>query len=230
MQWSDLTVQQFQQLTELWQGGEADPALLMFDMVEVCHRLTPNQVDSLTTTDFNKLVAELSFLNEIPAWKPVKYVDVNGMRYRFVYDVRQIHAARNIEVKTFGQGGLIPNMHKVAASMVVPQRRDRVLRWRWVDDLYDAAKHQEYANDLLQAPITAIYGSALFFCEVFMRSIPGIADYLTSTITDPTKKKEARQLLLDSCKTLDGSTTLSALQSLNASHWKQPMNYHTSNS
>lgn len=230
MQWSDITVQQFQQLTELWQDGKADPALLMFDMVEVCHRLTPNQVDSLSNEDFNRLVAELAFLNEVPAWKPHRFVTVDGRRYRFVYDVRQIHAARNIEVKSFGQGGLIPNMHKMAASMVVPQRRDRVLPWRWVDDLYDASKHEQYAADLLQAPITAIHGSALFFCEVFMKSIPAIADYLTSTIQEPTMREQAKQLLLNSCKILDGNTTPFQLQNLNALLSMQPTSYPTSNS
>ena len=230
MQWSDITVQQFQQLTELWQDGKADPVLLMFDMVEVCHRLTPNQVDSLSNQDFARLAAELAFLNVIPDWKPQRYVDVDGRRYRFVYDVRQIHAARNIEVKSFSQGGLIPNMHRMAASMVVPQKKHKLYRWQWVDDKYDAAKHEQYANDLLQAPITSIYGSAVFFCEVFMKSIPAIADYLTSSIMDPKMKMEAKQLLLDSCRISDGSTTLSQLESLKASALMQLGNFPISNS
>lgn len=228
MQWSDITVQQFQQLSELWQGAaERDEELVMIDMACICYNMTEHQVDSLSVLDLRKLVTGLAFLNEIPAWQPVKFVTANGRRYRFVYDVRQIHAARNMEVKQFGSNGLIPNMHRMAASMVVPQARNRFGRWK--DLPYDAAKHEQYASDLLQAPITAVHGSALFFCEVFSKSIQATADYLTSTIPKE-RRTEAQQLLLDSCRLMAGSTTPSKSQSSSVSASPQLTSFPTSNS
>jgi len=53
---------------------------------------------------------------------------------------------------------------------------------------------------------SAIYGSALFFCEIFRKSIAASADYLTSTIPME-KRAEAKSLLLNSCNLLDGTTT-----------------------
>ena len=181
MTWDNITVEQFQQLTDIWQQSEGQETLFVLaDMIQVCHGLTRRQVDSMAPAgdEFRRLCRELDFLNKQPEWKPVRHVVLNGRRYRFVYDVRQIHAARNIEVKHFNQGGFVMNMHKLAASMVMPQKRN----WfgKWVDDTYDAAKHEQYASDLRQCPITAIYGSALFFCELFTRSTADILDSLKS--------------------------------------------------
>lgn len=205
MQWHDITVQQFQQITEIWQGADkSDPAFFMMDIYGICHNLTPKQVDSIPTVEMNARIKELDFLKDIPEWEPVRHFTANGRRYRFVYDVRQIHAARNIEVKQFSAGGFIPEMHKMAASMVMPQRRN----WygKWVDDAYDAAKHEQYAADILQAPITGIYGSSLFFCEVFTKSMAAIQDYLISQMPETTRE-EATRLLAGSCRILDGIST-----------------------
>lgn len=216
MTWNDLTVQQFQHIIELQKGSREidDPFLVAADLVEICFNLTRNQLDSLSTIEFKKLCKELDFLNEQPNWKPVPFVVVNGRRYRFVYDVRQIHAARNIEVKHFHDGGIIDNLHKMAASMVVPQRRHKWFRWRWVDAEYDAAKHKEYADDLRQAPITAIHGSAVFFCEVFKTSIAAMSDYLTSTMPTPETRIQLQQLLQSFTNSSDGSLMPQPLQDL----------------
>lgn len=210
MTWNDITVQQYQQLTELWLGSkDVEPLFIMADEVEICYRLTRHQVDSLSMQEFQQFHADLNFLREIPDWQMVKHFKANGRRYRFVYDVRQIHAARNIEVKHFSQGDFIQNLHKSAASMVMPQRRNVFGKWR--DEEYDASKHEQYAADMLQAPITAVYGSAVFFCAVWTKSIEAMSDYLTSPKTMakiPTKmQEELRKLLLDSCKTMGGSLT-----------------------
>ena len=228
MKWQDVTVQQFQQLTDLRQDAlTRDPAFLVFDMVGIFYNMSPTQVDSLSVDELNKLSAELSFLQDMPDWKPERFVEVDGRHYRFVYDVRQIHAARNIEVKHFANGDFISNLHTMAASMVIPQRLRKSGLWK--DDKYDAAKHQQYADDMRQAPITSIYGSAVFFCKVFQKLIPSITDYLVSSL--PMEMREqARQSLLSSCEILDGSTTPSVLPNLSVSPWTGLMNSPTSNS
>ena len=224
MKWQDITVEQFQMLSELWQGADLNDPAIAFDMVGICYNLTPHQVDSMSVADMSELIKGLAFLNEIPDWKPVRFVDVNGRRYRFVYDVRQIHAARNIEVKHFSQEGVIQAMHKMAASMVIPQRRNYFGQWK--DVPYDSARHEQYAADLRQAPITAIHGSALFFCGVFTKLIEATADYLTSTIPE-NKRQEAKEALLSLCSSSDGSTTPLLLQSLSASPLIKPTTSHT---
>lgn len=206
MQWSDITVFQFQQLFALWDDPETKDrkteADVMAEAVAICFGLSLNQVDSMPFEEFKEKAAALDFLTTQPPAKTVKHFTANGRRYRFVFDVRQIHAGRNIEVKHFSKAAFPVSLHRQAASMVIPQRRT----WygRWVDDTYDAAKHEEYASDILQAPITAIHGSAVFFCKLFINLITSTADYLTSTI--PMRmREEAKYILLNSWKSLDGT-------------------------
>lgn len=216
MNWSDITVQQFQQLEEIRLRSEGlEPLLVGLDMIGVCYNLTPAQVDSLSTSDVNRLAREMVSLNDVPDWKPVKTFMVDRRRYRFVYDVRQIHAARNIEVKVFeSQGGFIANMHKMAASMVVPQKKNF---WRnWIDDTYNAANHEQYADDILQASISAIYGSALFFCGVLMNAMPLLEDYMTSKIPEA-MRSQASQTLAASFEIMAGNFPQLKLQSMSAS-------------
>jgi hypothetical protein len=80
--------------------------------------------------------------------------------------------ARYIETKFFAED-VTNNLHKIAASMVVPMK----LTWRgWKVAKYDSTKHEEYANDLLSAPFESVYGSLVFFCQVLRDSIRIIVD------------------------------------------------------
>jgi hypothetical protein len=228
MNWQNVTVQQFQELDDLRQeSATLDPAFVVMRMVEIFYNMSPSEVDSLTVPELNDKAAALSFLSDMPDFPASRHVVVNGRRYRFVYDVRQIHAARNLEVKQYSSGGFINNIHKMAASMVIPQKRNRMGLWR--DAKYNAAHHEQYSADLRQAPITAIYGSALFFCNLFKELIPLIADYLVSTLPME-MREEAKRLLVASSQISDGSIAPSQLQTLKTSASTQPTNYHTSKS
>lgn len=228
MNWQNVTVQQFQELDILRQeSASLDPAFVVFRLVEIFYNMSPSEVDSLTIEQLNDKAAALDFLSAMPDFPAERHTFVNGRRYRFVYDVRQIRAARNLEVKQYSQGGFIPNIHKMAASMVVPQKRNRMSLWR--DAPYNAAHHEQYSTDLRQAPITAIYGSALFFCNLFKELIPIIADYLVSSLPME-MREEAKRLLVASSAILDGSITPQLLQSLSGLALTQPTTYPTSNS
>lgn len=202
MTWDDITVYQFQQLAALpHPATELEQAERVIQTVCIVYNLTERQVDSLSLADYHKLLSGLTFLNAPPEWKPAKHFTANKRRYRLVYDVRQIHAGRYIEVKHFAQD-FVTNMHKVAASIIIPQRRNALGIWK--DAKYDAAQHERYAEDILQAPITAIHGSAVFFCKLYTTSMRNLKDYLMPKI--PTEMRaQAEKALIDSCGILDGS-------------------------
>jgi len=140
MNWNDLTVWQYQQIYPIVTKPEKDWTNLDVEskLVGILYNITDTQVDSLSVGEFNKMKATLGFLDDKIEGKPVKYTEVNGKRYRFIYDVQQIKAARYIESKVFSTD-LVGNIHKLAASMVMPQRKT----WygRWVDEKYDSSKH-----------------------------------------------------------------------------------------
>lgn len=205
MTWNELTVWQYQQIYPIVTKPEKDWTNLDVEskLVGIIYNLTDTQVDSLTIQQFNNLRETLDFLDNKIEGKPVKYTQVNGKRYRFVYDVQQMKAARYIESKVFS-ADLISNLHKLAASMVMPQRKT----WygKWVDDKYDAAKHSEYAADLQASNFVHIYHSVVFFYQVYRNWIEVTKDYLVTEMTSKGLTKEvADQVVQTLCETLDGS-------------------------
>jgi hypothetical protein len=205
MTWNDLTVWQYQQIYPIVTKPEKDWTMLDVEskLVGILHNLTDTQVDSLSVAEFNKLKVTLAFLDDKIEGKPVKYTEVNGKRYRFIYDVQQIKAARYIETKVFSTD-LVGNLHKLAASMVMPQRKT----WygKWVDDKYDASKHSEYAEDLQGANFLHVYHSIVFFYQVYRNWIEVSKDYLVQEMMNQGMTMDLAvkgvQIL---CDTLDGS-------------------------
>jgi hypothetical protein len=222
MTWNELTVWQYQQIYPIVTKPEKDWTTLDVEskLVGIIFNLTDIQVDSLSVKQFNNLKATLDFLDDKIEGKPVKYTEVNGKRYRFIYDVQQIKAARYIETKVFSTD-LVGNLHKLAASMVMPQRKT----WwgKWVDDKYDAAKHSEYAEDLQAANFMHVYHSIVFFYQVYRNWIEVSRDYMIQEMTKAGMTKEqADSVVLLLCESTGGiippnllpNTKISELQKL----------------
>ncbi len=131
-------------------------------------------------------------------------------------------AARYIESKVFSTD-LISNLHKLAASMVMPQRKT----WygKWVDDTYDAAKHSEYAADIQASNFVHIYHSVVFFYQVYRNWIEVSKGYLVQEMTNKGLTKEvADQVVQTLCETLDGNIAPNLLPTAKISQLIKAMN------
>jgi hypothetical protein len=224
MTWNDLTVWQYQQIYPIVTKPEKDWTTLDVEskLVGIIFNLTDTQVDSLSVKQFNNLKATLDFLDDKIEGKPVKYTEVNGKRYRFIYDVQQIKAARYIETKVFSTD-LVGNLHKLSASMVMPQRKT----WwgKWVDDKYDAAKHSQYAEDLQGAKFMHVYQSVVFFYQVYRNWIEVSQGYLVKEMMNQGMSMELAQKGVQIlCDTLDGSIAPNLLPTTKISQLMKAMN------
>jgi len=230
MTWNELTVWQYQQIYPIVTKPEKDWTNLDVEskLVGILNNLTDTQVDSLSVSEFNKLRATLSFLDDKIEGKPVKYTEVNCKRYRFVYDVQQMKAARYIETKVFSTE-LVANLHKLAASMVMPQRKT----WYgiWVDEKYDAAKHSEYAEDLQASNFIHIYHSVVFFYQVYRNWIEVSQAYLVKEMMSQGMSMELAQKGVQTlCEILDGSIAPNLLPTTKISQLTKAMNLQQYNS
>ena len=230
MTWNELTVWQYQQIYPIVTKPEKDWTTLDVEskLVGILNNLTDTQVDSLSVSEFNKLRTTLSFLDDKIEGKPVKYTEVNGKRYRFVYDVQQMKAARYIETKVFSTE-LVSNLHKLAASMVMPQRKT----WygMWVDEKYDAAKHSEYADDLQASNFIHIYHSVVFFYQVYRNWIEVSQGYLVKEMMNQGMSMELAQKGVQTlCEILDGSIAPNLLPTTKISQLMKAMNLQQYNS
>jgi hypothetical protein len=224
MTWNELTVWQYQQIYPIVTNPEKDWTTLDVEskLVGIIFNLTDTQVDSLSVKQFNNLKATLDFLDDKIEGKPVKYTEVNGKRYRFIYDVQQIKAARYIETKVFSTD-LVGNLHKLSASMVMPQRKT----WwgKWVDDKYDAAKHSQYAEDLQGAKFMHVYQSVVFFYQVYRNWIEVSQGYLVKEMMNQGMSMELAQKGVQIlCDTLDGSIAPNLLPTTKISQLMKAMN------
>lgn len=204
MNWKDVSVWQMQCLSNLLSKKEDDDTELDIAVksLAILSNRTESQIDSLSIKDLNAQLKSIEFITKTnPNPKPVKYINVNGKRYKCIYDIRNMPYARYMETKFFGDD-VLNNLHKIAASMIIPMKKTW-LGWR--EDKYDASKHEQYANDILEASYESIYGSIVFFCQVYIQSIKNLADYLKETLMmKGMTKEESEEVIQTLCNDLDG--------------------------
>lgn len=228
MTWKDINVFQWQQIVNLFTKEKDLTELdLAVKSVAIAKNMTEHQIDSLPISELNPLLKSIDFIHEDIKPDPVKYIQVNGKKYKCIYDIRKMPAARYIESKYFSKD-VNGNLHRVAACMVMPMKKTL---FGWRVDKYDASKHEEYAQDMLEAPITSVLGSVVFFCLVYRSWIKVSKDYLVSEMMSKNLTKYQAEVLYQTlCETLDGFIKPHWWQSLRESRWKRLMNYLRFNS
>jgi hypothetical protein len=212
MNWKDVTVWQWQQIQNIaLKQGAGDTFLdIAVKTLAILKNQTEGQIDSLSLKELKDELTKIEWVNTTqPKPKPQNYIKVNGKRYKCVFDVRNMPYAMYIETKFFAED-VTNNLHKIAASMVVPMK----LTWRgWKVAKYDSTKHEEYANDLLSAPFESVYGSLVFFCQVLRDSIRIIVDSSRNELINKgLSELEIEVLTKDLWSDLDGFISQLSLQ------------------
>jgi hypothetical protein len=204
MTWKNINVFQWQQLADLQNTKEGmTDEDLSIKTIAIITNLTEQQIKEMDDRKLFKIVGKTRFLQKSFDVKHEKYIHTKGKRYRCIYDVKNMPTARYVESKHFASN-FNENIHRIAASMVIPQKRN----WygKWVDMPFDASKHEDYANDLLAAPITEVLGSVVFFCQVYRNWIKISKDYLICQMMMTAKMSRLQAEILHQglCSVLDG--------------------------
>ncbi len=203
MNWNKISVWQYQNIVKTLANKDLDEIDKSTKTICIVYNMTENQVNSLTQSQYKAKLKECDFLNTLPQGKPVKIIKINGKRYRPIYDITKMPFARYVESKAFASD-IYGNLHKLGATMVMPQKKN----WlgMWVDDEYDAGKHEEYAEDILQANFEEVYFSLVFFYQIFRNWIEVTRDYLVAKMMMTGKTREqCNQAVADLCSILDGN-------------------------
>jgi hypothetical protein len=211
MKWNQLTLWQYQQMMPILTNPDKDWSELDKEvkLLTIVTGLTEHQIDSLGIQDLKVLRRDLQFLDEPIEGSAVNYIKVNGKQYRINYDIKNMPFARYIESKVFSQD-TVSNLHKIAASMIIPQKKNWMGKWR--DDKYDASKHEEYSHDMQEANFINVYHSLVFFYQVYRNWIEVSQDYMKREVMKAGMTEEQAvsvQLLL--CESMDGIIPLNLL-------------------
>lgn len=204
--WQEITLWQYQQIIPIMTKPDKEWTEIDVDykLISILTGMTQYQIDSLPLEELKKERAKLKFLKEDITGKPVKYIEVNGRRYRVIYNVKDMPFARYIESKVFGKD-VVSNLHKISASMVMPQKRN----WlgRWVDDTYDASKHEQYSLDMQEAKFVDVYHTLVFFYQVYRNWIEVSQDYMVKEMMEKGMTlEEAKEVVNLLCQSMDGTT------------------------
>jgi hypothetical protein len=227
--WKKINVWQYQQIYNVYSSKDKYLTEIEIDskLVSIVNNLTDTQVDSLPLKEFMELKKSIGFLNQPIEGKPVKYIKINKTkRYKINYDVSKMPFARYIESKVFSED-LYNNLHKLAATMVIPQKR---IFGIWFKQKYDASKHQEYSDDMLTAKFIDVYHSLVFFYQIYRNWIEVSQDYMVNKMmqTGMTEEK-AKEAVQSLCSTLDGSIQPNLLPSTKIAQLRKRMNLAQSN-
>ena len=222
--WKKLNVWQYQQIYNVYNSKDTYLTEIEIDskLVSIVNNLTETQVDSLNIREFRKLRKSILFLTKPIEGKPVKYITISKTkRYKINYDISKMPFARYIESKVFSED-LYNNLHKLAATMVIPQKR--ILGF-WFNQKYDASKHQEYADDMLTARFIDVYHSLVFFYQVYRNWIEISQDYMVSKMIQAGMTQDkAIEAVQNLCSILDGSTQPNLLPSTKIAELAKRMN------
>lgn len=216
--WNDVSVSQWQQLIELSKQTDLSDDERGIETMSIFTGLTQNEIRSLEAVKLAKMVDKISFVYKHPLNpEPVKIIPVNGKYYRVTENVELMPSGRYIETKYFA-GDIESNLHRIAASMVVPMKRGKWFKgFPLLDDVFNPLHFETYCNDMADAKITDVLGSVVFFCDKLKQRIQSSQDYwvdLLTTMMTPTMNpdpgmnyrlagKMAYQIL---CSNLDGFT------------------------
>lgn len=203
--WEKISVWQYQQIYTALNSKEKDATDLDLEvkLVGIVNNMTEMQIDSLPLNEYKELSKTITFLNEPIQGIPKKYIAISKTRrYRINYDISKMPFARYIESKVFSED-LYGNLHKLAATMVIPQKRKLGF---WVDQRYDASKHMEYSNDMLEAKFVDVYHSLVFFYQVYRNWIEVSQVYLVNKMVEAGMKEDkAKEVVVSLCSILDGN-------------------------
>ena len=222
--WDKINVWQYQQIYNAINTKDKDATDLDLEvkLVGIVNNMTEMQIDSLPLNEYKELSKTIAFLNEPIEGTPKKHIRIsNSKRYKINYDVSKMPFARYIESKVFSED-LYGNLHKLAATMVIPQKRKFGI---WFNEKYDASKHEEYSNDMLTARFVDVYHSLVFFYQVYRNWIEVSKGYLVKKMVEAgMQEAQAKEVVQSLCIILDGNIVPNLLPNTKIAQLAKPMN------
>jgi len=202
MNWNKITVRHYQQILPIIEDESFTDLDKLVKVICVLTGLSEEEVDSWPLSKINdyRHLFEFDFKKEAK-----RRIKVNGRHYRINWQIDKLPAARYIEAKTYAGAGLFPNLHRLMASCVIPQRK---IAFFYFDKKYNAADHEKYATDMLDAPFPFVYNACVFFYLVLMELTKSILSYSVEELKGKMNSQDLTALTKLSQSITDGFTPL----------------------
>lgn len=179
--WDKLTVGQFITLYDIELSDQLNIVEKQQKMLAIIEGRDEEEYESIKYRELVQQYADkLKFFSDIPDCKPVDYINANGNRYKFCFEITEITAGQYIDIMHFS--GQIMQLNKIAACFFLPTKGDKYME-------YGSIPHDVVAEDLLEAKFVEVYGCMLFFYHLFK-------ELVNDTITSLNLREESKEALL----------------------------------
>jgi hypothetical protein len=179
--WEKLTVGQFISLYDVEANQNMNIVEKQQRMLSIVEGKPEEEYDNIKYRELVELYAtKLAFFDKVPETKPVDFIEVNGNKYKFCFELSEITTGQYIDISAFS--GQIVQLNKIAACFFLPMKGKRYME-------YGTIPHDKVAEDLLDANFLEIYGCMVFFYQLFK-------ELINDTIIYSSLTEEAKEALL----------------------------------
>jgi len=191
MKIGDLTVKQFQQLSEILNDTTIEPIDRECQIIALVENRPVEEVESMNLVELKNRVKHYSNFDvlDLDKEKLPKFVIINKKLYDVCLSERDMSAGQFVDMCHYikDSKGAIANMHHIFTVML--RRRKWLIKKE-----YDGTNHDEVAEYVKEhMPIRAVYPLALFFYNYMKASLSVIENYLALEKKRMTERWEAEQ-------------------------------------
>lgn len=197
-----LTVGEYQELFAIMRS-EMDDLDKSIECVAVLTGKTAKQVEEMDIQDFNRCNRELAkIFSEVEIkYKPIKFINIGGVKYRICYNPKRMSAGQYIDIMTFGKGNLIENLHKIFASLLI---RARLIG----KEHYDGTGHEILAARVQDINFITVHSTCVFFSALWNNFTKAIHPYLA-------REMEKKGISPNLIREMDLTTIMAGFTTLN---------------
>jgi hypothetical protein len=167
-----LTVGEYQQLYAIHTSkeDELDRAVMSVAIITGKPRWEVEDMDLDKFRDISRSIVVL-FTGMSAPEQPITGIELNGKRYKVCLNPRKIKYSQYVDIQGFLKGGIIENLHKLFASLLVDSKGK-----------YSGEDHEEIATAIQECNFSVIHSTCVFFSLLWNNSIKALVPFLNEEI------------------------------------------------
>ena len=161
--WEGVTIEQFQALQKIL-AEKGDEYATNVAIISIMSGVPTDEIETYALKTYAKCMRTLSFLSEQLLGQVQKVVEFGGLRYDVITDVYNLNGGQYITLMHLMKDPdkVIDQLHEIMAVFLVPKKKTW---YGWKKQPYNAEKHKEVAEAMLQAPMTIVQPLSAFFFD-----------------------------------------------------------------
>ena len=158
--WGDITLEMFQELSELEQSDDAIDNML--NELSIITGIEYEELEKRTWDDLIEIYKEYEFIKVLPEEAEIKIIELDGEEYGLA-DFKDLSLAQFIDADELIKDGVIKNLHKIMAILYNPITK-KLRKGKYLTEEYVIDPERE--NLFLTCGMDKIYPTLLFFYRV----------------------------------------------------------------